>query len=69
MAQLGIILSPAAYPIPSNLVQHIQSGRFVEMRDQLADNIALLNQVSALGSTTVIPLVTLTQTRLRKVPS
>ena len=31
-AQLGIILSLAADPISSSLVQRIQSGKFVEMR-------------------------------------
>ena len=46
-SQPGLILSPAADPIPSNMVQRIRTGQFVEMRDLLADNISLLHQVSA----------------------
>ena len=67
--QPGMILSPAADPIPHALVQRIQSGQFVEMRDLLADNIALLNQVSSLHGTLPLPLTTVNCTRLREVPS
>ena len=65
----GMILSPAADPIPHGLVQRIQSGQFVEMRDLLADNIALLNQLSSLHGTVPLPLTTVNRTRLREVPS
>uniref|UniRef100_A0A1X7UDW3 Uncharacterized protein n=1 Tax=Amphimedon queenslandica TaxID=400682 RepID=A0A1X7UDW3_AMPQE len=40
-AALGISLSLSAEPIPARLVQKIQSGQFVEMRELLGDNIAL----------------------------
>ena len=62
-----MILSPAADPIPQNLVVRIQSGQFVEMRDLLADNIALLSQLSSLQGT--LPLNTANRTTLREVPS
>ena len=65
----GMILSPAADPIPHTLVQRIQSGQFVEMRDLLADNIALHNQLASLQGTVSLPLITANQTRLREVPS
>ena len=42
---LGLILSPSLDPIPHRLVSRIQAGEFVEMRDLLADNISLHNQL------------------------
>ena len=42
---LGLILSPSSDPIPHRLVSHIQAREFVEMRDLLADNISLHNQL------------------------
>ena len=62
-------LSPTSDPIPRGLVQRIQSGQFVEMRDLLGDNIALLNQLSSLHGTMTLPLGTVNRTRLREVPS
>ena len=60
----GLILSPAADPVPYRLVQRICSGEFVEMRDLLADNIALHDQLEDLhGHTTSL------DPRLREVPS
>ena len=64
-----MIVSLAADLIPYNLVQHIQAGQFIDMRDQLADNIALLNQVTSLSGTTSPPFSTMSRTRLREVPS
>lgn len=65
----GMILSPAADPIPRALVQRIQSGQFVDMRDMLADNISLLNQLSSLQGTVALPFNTINRTRLREIPS
>lgn len=65
----GMILSPAADPIPHSLVQRIQSGQFVDMRDLLADNVHLLNQLSSLHGATALPLATINRTRLREIPS
>ena len=41
----GLILSPAAEPFPHKLVDKVKSGQFVEMRELLADNIALVQQL------------------------
>ena len=42
---LGLILSPSSDPIPHQLISRIQAGEFVEMRDLLADDISLHNQL------------------------
>ena len=42
---IGLILSPSSDPIPHRLVSRIQAGEFVEMRNLLADNISLHNQL------------------------
>ena len=42
----GLTLSPAAEPFPQKLVEKLQSGQFVEMRELLADNMALANQLA-----------------------
>lgn len=65
----GLILSPACDPFPRTLVNRVQSGHFVEMRDLLADNIALVSQLSSLHGTVPLPLTTVQRTRLREVPS
>ena len=41
----------------------------MEMRDLLADNIALVSQLSSLHGTVPLPLTTMQRTRLREVPS
>ena len=64
-----MILTPAADPIPYDLVQRIQAGKFIEMMDLLADNIALLKQVTPLSGTTSLPFSTMSRTRLHEVPS
>ena len=65
----GIILSPACDPFPETLVRCIQSGQFVDMQDLLAENIALVNQLSSLHGRVALPPSTVTHTRLRDVPS
>ena len=64
----GLILSPACDPIPQSIVQRVQSGQFVEMRDLLAD-IALMGQLSSLHGTLPLPPTTIQGTRLREVLS
>lgn len=68
-ARPGMILSPASDPVPANLVNRIQSGQFIDMRDLLADNIALINQLSSLSGLVSLPLTTVHQTRMREIPS
>ena len=65
----GMILSPACDPFPESLVRRIQSGQFVDMRDLLADNIALISQLSSLHGPGALPLSSVGHTRLREVPS
>ena len=65
----GLILSPACDPIPQSIVQRVQSGQFIEMRDLLADNIALMGQLSSLHGTLPLPPTTIQRTWLREVPS
>ena len=64
-----MILSPAADPIPHTLVQRIRLGQFVEIRVLLADNIALLNQLTSLQGAVSLLLNTANRTILREVPS
>ncbi len=40
-----LILSPAEAPVPQKIVDKIRSGKFVEMRELLADNMSLLEQL------------------------
>ena len=65
----GLILSPACDPIPQSFVQRVQSGQFVEMWDLLADNIALMSQLSSLHGTVPLSLTTMQRTRLWEVLS
>ena len=44
-SRLGLIVSAALDPIPHRLVLRIRNGEFVEMRELLADNISLYNQL------------------------
>ena len=41
----AVSLSPASEPFPAKLVERIRSGQFVDMREQMTDNIALLQQL------------------------
>ena len=66
----GLILSPASDPIPSRLVQRIRSGEFVEMRDLLADNVALHTQLEDLhGVVSLATTPAALRPRLREVPN
>ena len=66
----GLILSPAMAPIPHRLVQRIQAGRFVEMRELLTDNLALHDQLEAVqGLPGMIALPATLRTRQREVTS
>ena len=44
-SQLPILLSPALPPIPARVVEKIRAGAFVEMRELLPDNVALLQRL------------------------
>ena len=63
----GLILSPASSPFPQKLVDKIHFGQFIEMRELLMDNIALIQQLEALQSSTPIPMIGPTRPRLREI--
>ena len=63
----GLILSPAAAPFPSKLVEKCRSGQFIEMRELLADNITLLQQLEAMQGTHPVNMIGPTRPRLREV--
>ena len=65
----GVVLSPAAEPFPDKLVDKVNSGQFVEMRELLADNIALLHQLEVMHGYSPLHLVGATRPRLREVSS
>lgn len=67
---LDMILSPAANPILAHLVQRIQTGEFIEMRELLADNIALHNQTMEFhGNASLAATPVSLRPRIREVPS
>ena len=55
-----LILSLASEVIPRKLVEKIKSGQFVDIRELLKDNIALLSRLEAVQSTTAAILHTST---------
>ena len=44
-----LIISPALPPIPAKVVDRVQSGKFVEFKEFLADNVLLLQRLQELG--------------------
>ena len=69
-SRTGLILSLSADPIPYRLVQRIQSGEFVEMRDLLADNVSLHAQLEDLhGQAPFVSTPMPFRPRLREIPS
>ena len=52
---LGMSLSPTTTPFTQRLVDRVQSGQFVEMRDLLTDNMSLLQQIDVLGGQHAVP--------------
>ena len=66
---LGLILSPSSDPIPHRLVSRIQVGEFIEMRDLLADNISLHNQMEDFHGHIWPSTPAHLHPRLREVPS
>ena len=52
-SQPGLVLSPAAAPFPKKLVDKIQAGNFVEMKELLTDNMALVSQLETVQGSLV----------------
>jgi hypothetical protein len=65
----GLVLSPAAEPFPRKLVDKVKSGQFVEMRELLADNISLLNQLETIQGFPPLQVLGAARPRLREVTS
>lgn len=64
----GFSLSPASEPFPQKLVDKVRSGQFVEMREMLTDNIALLQQLETFNGQCILPtLPGALKPRLREV--
>ena len=63
----GLSLSLSAEPIPARLVQKIQSGQFVEMRELLGDNIALTQYFESSAGYFPMVLPSSARPRLREV--
>ena len=61
---MGLILSPATEPFPQKIVTKVQCRQFVEMRELLADNIALLQQLEAMNSPAPVQTVGPNRARL-----
>ena len=47
----ALVLSPGLPPIPNRLVENIRAGHFVEMKELLGDNIALLQRLEEVQGT------------------
>ena len=65
----GLVLSPAAEPFPQKLVDKIRSGQFVDMKELLADNMSLINQLEAVPGLSPTQLLGARRPRLREISS
>ena len=50
-SQHGLVLSPSSPPIPQKLVDKVRESRFVDMKEFLTDNMALVSQLEAVPGT------------------
>ena len=67
---MGIILSPSSEPFPQRLVDRARSGQFVDMREFLTDNVALLQQLEVFpGTSATSCLPGVARPRLRDITS
>ena len=65
----GLLLSPAAEVIPKKLVDKIRSGRFVELKELLQDNMTLSTQLEEIQGTSTMQVVGISRPRLREISS
>ena len=65
----GLLLSPAAEVIPKKLVEKIRSGKFVELKELLQDNITLVTQLEEMQGASSIQVVGVSRPRLREISS
>ena len=59
----GLLLSPLAEPLPQKPVDKIHSGQFVEMKELLVDNVALMSQLESVPGLSPVGLLGHTYTR------
>ena len=65
----GLVLSPAAAPFPKKLVDRIQAGNFVEVKELLTDNMALISQLETVQGWSPAHMLGPARPRLREVAS
>ena len=65
----GLTVSPASEPFPPKLVDKTRSGQFVEMKEFLADNMALMQQLEAVPGMPPITMLGAMRPRLREITS
>ena len=65
----GLVVSPAAEPFPRKLVDKVNSGQFIKMRELLADNITLLHQLEAMHGYSLLHLAGAAGPQIRDVSS
>lgn len=63
----GLTLSPAAETFPKKLVDKVRSRQFVEMKELLADNVALISQLEAVSGLSASHMLGTARPRLREV--
>ena len=68
-SQPGLVLSPAAAPFPKKLVDRFQAGNFVEMKELLTDNMALISQLETVQGWSPAHMLGPARPRLREVAS
>ena len=65
-SQPGLSLSPAMAPFPRRLVNRVLAGQFIDMRELLADNMALVQQLESVPGSSMLGT---SRPRLREVTS
>ena len=65
----GLVLSPAAEPIPKKIVDKIRSGQFVEMKELLTDNLSLISQLEAVQGIAPLHMLGAARPRLQEISS
>ena len=65
----GLTLSPAAETFPKKIVEKAQSGQFMEMKELLADNMALISQLDTVSGLSTSHMFGAARPRLREVTS
>ena len=56
-------------PVPAKLVTKIRSGQFIELRELLADNVALQRQLDTIHGQPAFPLPAMARPRMREIVS